>query len=191
MSQSKLSVAWKFYLHLLKYTPIQTKTATAMVLSYCGNVITQKVFEKNPRMDHKRALKFVTYYLILMPIAHYWYKFLDRLFEQKKKEKTDKKQNALVDSTVLKKVALDELLFDPFCVVFFFTVISLLEGKNLNQIVEKVKKEYWITQKMSWRIWPLVQLINFAVVPGELRLLFINMVSFFWGIFLQIRAGKN
>jgi len=142
-------------------------------------------------MDQRRALKFVMFYLILTPISHYWYKYLDRLFEKKRKEKADDEKKSLIDPTALKKLALDELLYDPFCIVLFFTVISILEGKNLSQVKDKIVKEYWVTQKMSWRIWPIVQLINFAVVPGNLRILFINLVSFFWGIFLQIRAGAQ
>jgi len=142
-------------------------------------------------MDHAQALKFVAYYLILVPIAHYWYKFLDTAFQQRKKFKDGKEQPQPVDySIVLKKLAADELLFDPFCIVFFYSVIGLLERKSVSDIVKKIKAEYWITQKMSWKVWPIVQLVNFALVPGKLRILFINMVSFWWGIFLQIRAGK-
>jgi len=133
----------------------------------------------------------------MMPIAHFWYKFLDRLFEKRRlrqeKEngtKETKPQTGLsvIDGTVLKKLALDELLFDPFCIVLFFTVIGVMERKSLAQIKEKIGKEYWVTQKMSWRLWPAVQLINFALVPGEFRILFVNIISFMWGIFLQLRA---
>ncbi|PRP84936.1 Mpv17 / PMP22 family protein [Planoprotostelium fungivorum] len=200
MSLSKPIYAWKFYIHLLKTVPIQTKTGTAIVLGFLGNIVTQKVFEKKATFEWGRAGKVLAYYAIMMPIAHYWYKFLDRLFEKRaerakldaEKEKEKKPQTGLsvIDSTVLKKLALDELIFDPFCIFLFFTVIGVLERKSLSQIREKIGKEYWITQKMSWKLWPAVQLINFALVPGDFRILFVNVISFVWGIFLQLRASN-
>src|SRR5690242_17583827 len=118
---------------------------------------------------------------LISDLLSYWYKFLDRLFAKKNKDKVDTPtgnvaKKPLIDSTVLKKLALDELLFDPFCIVLFFSIVGLLERKSLSQIREKIGKEYWITQKMSWRVWPAVQLLNFAFVPGHLRILFINLV---------------
>jgi len=65
-----------------------------------------------------------------------------------------------------------------------------LEGQSLANIKQKLVKEYWATQKASWAIWPAVQLVNFAVIPGQLRILFINFVGFFWNIFLQIRQSR-
>jgi protein Mpv17 len=126
---------------------------------------------------------------------------LDIIFS--KPRKWDEKPSSAIDSSVLKKLAADELIFDPFCIVFFYTIIGLLERKNIREIKSKIVANYWETQKMSWKIWPLVQLVNFAIVPGNfsrclcltlqgnLRILFINAVSFFWGIFLQLKAGKR
>eukprot|EP01117_Protostelium_nocturnum_P000132 TRINITY_DN1020_c0_g1_i1.p1 TRINITY_DN1020_c0_g1~~TRINITY_DN1020_c0_g1_i1.p1 ORF type:complete len:201 (+),score=53.86 TRINITY_DN1020_c0_g1_i1:137-739(+) len=199
MSLSKIVSAWKVYIHLLKSNPIQTKTGTAITLGFLGNVVTQKIFEKQPSFDWSRALKVLPYYAVMMPIAHFWYKFLDALFERRRQRQKNEDEGkaekpktglAVIDSTVLKKLALDELIFDPFCIVLFYSVVGLLERKSLSQIGQKIRKEYWETQLMSWRLWPAVQLINFAFVPGDFRILFVNVVSFMWGIFLQLRAGK-
>jgi len=125
-------------------------------------------------------------------MSHYWYQLLDKLFPSEQKKISDKSAvpNGFDMSTV-KKLAFDELLYDPFCLLFFFTVIGLLERQSFAQIRERVKLNYWDAQKMSWKVWPLVQLVNFHTVPGSLRLPFINIVSFFWGIFLQIQAGRS
>jgi len=186
---SKINYGWRFYKHMLQYSPIPTKATTAAVLSFLGNVITQKVFEKNPQMNYNRAVKFVVYASLITPISHYWYKLLDSLFPKDKSRDSD--ENKIIDGTVLKKLALDELLYDPFCIVFFFSIIGLLERQNLEQIKSKIVKDYWQTQKMSWKVWPVVQFVNFAVVPDNMRILFINLVGFFWGIFLQVMAGKK
>lgn len=85
----------------------------------------------------------------------------------------------------------DELIYDPFCICFFFTVVGLLEGKSLTDIKTKIKKDYWSTQIASWKVWPIVQIINFSVVPKNFTILFINLVGFFWGIFMQIMSAKK
>jgi len=167
--------------------PIQTKALTAGTLSFLGNVMTQKVFEKNPKFDYARALKFVIFALLLTPISHYWYKLLDNLFPKNAK----KIEATGFDTSALKKLAMDELVYDPFCIVFFYTVIGILEGNNPSQIKQKIINLYWPTQLASWKVWPIVQLINFSVVPSHLRILFINSVSFWWGIYLQLKAGKS
>jgi hypothetical protein len=192
MSLSKTAyTSWKFYLHLLQSSPIQTKALTAGLLTLLGNVLTQKVFEKKPNFDTARALKFVAFSLLLTPISHYWYKFLDSLFPKRDVRKIEGNKQQALDLTPVKKLLLDELIYDPFCIVFFYTVIGLLEGKDFQQIKQTVATQWWPTQKMSWRVWPIVQLINFSVVPGHLRILFINCVSFWWGIFMQLKAGKQ
>jgi len=188
MSLSKqANHAWKVYLHFLHELPVTTRIATTALLTYTGNVITQKLFEKQPRMNQTRALKFVLFSMMLTPISHYWYIFLDKLFPKPK----EKSEGSSIDVTALKKLAVDELIYDPFCILFFFTVIGLLDRQSFGQIRERIRLNYWETQKMSWRVWPLVQLVNFMVVPSVLRLPFINIVSFFWGIFLQIMAGRS
>jgi len=194
MSLSKnIRYTWKFYLHLLNTVPVQTKALTAGSLSYLGSIITQKVFEKQPSMNHARALKFVAFSMLLTPISHVWYKYLDTLFKEDPAASGDasKKKSSGFNTTALKKMLVDELLYDPFCIVFFFVVIGLFERKSGQEIVEKVKKEFWPTQIMSWKVWPAFQLINFMVIPSNLRILFMNFVSFFWGIFMQIKASQN
>jgi len=175
-------------MHMLKYAPVPTKALTSAAISYAGNVITQKVFEKQPKMNQSRALKFVAFSLLLTPVSHFWYKLLDALFP---KEESKDKETSAFDSSALKKLALDELLYDPFCIVFFFTVIGLLEGQRFPQIKQKLIAQYWPTQKASWAIWPIVQLVNFSVIPGQFRILFINFIGFFWSIFLQLRTSNK
>jgi len=192
MSLSKqLSHAWKVYGHFLNVLPLPTKCLTSAVLTYTGNVVTQKFFEGQPRMNQTRALKFVIFSLMLTPLSHYWYLLLDAVFPKETRKENESKKGGSINANIIKKLLADELLYDPFCLLFFFTVIGVLDGQNWAQIVQRIKSSYWTTQKMSWRVWPLVQLVNFSIVPGHLRLPFINLVSFFWGIFLQIAAGRK
>ena len=40
-------------------------------------------------------------------------------------------------------------------------------------------------------VWPAAQFINFRAVAPEMRLLFMNAVSLFWGVYLSSQGQKR
>lgn len=48
-----------------------------------------------------------------------------------------------------------------------------------------VRQNLWDTMTVCWKVWPLANLINFAFVPANLRVLFMNLVGIGWNIFLS------
>ena len=42
----------------------------------------------------------------------------------------------------------------------------------------------------GYRLWPLVSLLSFTVVPFERRMVFGGLVGMGWGIFLSLFAGS-
>ena len=53
----------------------------------------------------------------------------------------------------------------------------------------------WVDQDFTplmvagFKIWPLVSLLNFTVVPVEKRLLVSNLFGALWGVYLSLVAG--
>ena len=53
----------------------------------------------------------------------------------------------------------------------------------------------WVDQDFTplmvagFKIWPLVSLLNFTVVPVEKRLLVSNLFGVLWGVYLSLVAG--
>jgi peroxisomal membrane protein 2 len=43
----------------------------------------------------------------------------------------------------------------------------------------------------SWKVWPIASFISFNYVPAELRVLFVNVVAFFWVIILSGIAARK
>jgi hypothetical protein len=41
----------------------------------------------------------------------------------------------------------------------------------------------------NWYVWPLAQLINFTVIPLDLRILYVNVLSIFWTAFISNMAS--
>ena len=42
----------------------------------------------------------------------------------------------------------------------------------------------------NWKVWVLPQLLNFKVVPPQLRLPFANVVALVWNVILSVLANK-
>lgn len=57
--------------------------------------------------------------------------------------------------------------------------------------VDEIKVKLWPTLRANYMLWPAAHLINFAFVPGDLRILYINVIALFWTCFLSIQANKK
>jgi len=42
----------------------------------------------------------------------------------------------------------------------------------------------------NYKIWPLANLINFSVVPLKFRVLFANVISVFWNMYLSAASNR-
>jgi protein Mpv17 len=92
----------------------------------------------------------------------------------------------------LVKVGVDQGFAAPNMLALFFTATTLMEGKNFDDVKQKLNtvsallhrvmvliaytislQSYWSTLKTSWAVWIPVQTINIAFVPPSQRLLFV------------------
>ncbi|KAF3918955.1 hypothetical protein ABW20_dc0107596 [Dactylellina cionopaga] len=105
------------------------------------------------------------------PVVVQWYKLLNRV-------KIPGRPNA----ELVARVAADQLIFTPVNLLCFFTGMTLLEGGDPK---EKLQRNYWTTLRTNLVLWPTVQLVNFKFVPLEHRLLVVNIVSLGWNSYLS------
>ena len=59
-----------------------------------------------------------------------------------------------------------------------------MQGSNLQQIKQKLVNNLPSIVSNQYKLWPLAQLINFYFIPLNYRLLYVNIVAFFWNIYL-------
>lgn len=45
-------------------------------------------------------------------------------------------------------------------------------------------------QQANYKLWPLANAINFSLVPLKLRVLFANVVSVFWNMYLSAASNR-
>ena len=163
-----------------------------MAITAASDIVAQVFFEKKrlSAIDLARLFKFVTYAILVTPIYSYWYSFLASLDLDKKSAFLQrlKRTNYYIHKflTIVIKLALDQLLLDPIMTAFFFIVMGTLNGQSPTAIKAKLDKEWWTTQKMSWRVWPIFNFIMLTFIPQNLQLLFGNSIAFAWNIYKSL-----
>jgi hypothetical protein len=64
----------------LETRPILTKSVTAALINFFGNLLNQSLFEKNSKLNFQRAGKFAVYAACLSFIIHHWFESISFLF---------------------------------------------------------------------------------------------------------------
>lgn len=75
--------------------------------------------------------------------------------------------------SVLERVLSDQLFFSPISLFSFFTYSNfVLEGGDKITLNDKIQKIYISTLAANYMVWPLVQFINFLVMPRRFQVPF-------------------
>ncbi|CAJ0745853.1 7495_t:CDS:10, partial [Entrophospora sp. SA101] len=147
-----------------------------------GDTIAQHVVEKRGIKNHDsyRTIRIGGFGLLIAgPVPAVWYRILDRYV---------KFENPITG--LLARVALDQMVFAPTFIAGFFLIQGILEGKTKLQLTRKLEKAYLPALLNSYKIWPIVQLINFRFVPLDHRLLVVNTVALGWNTYLSVTNNK-
>jgi protein Mpv17 len=93
---------------------------TSAVLSGLGNVAAQVAVERKGlrSLDLGRLWRFTSLGLLLSPVSHYKFLWLENLF-----------RFARGKTAVYGKLAIDQLVFGPIFNVLFYVLMAILEGK--------------------------------------------------------------
>lgn len=203
-SISKLHVAgveaaWDSYLNVLEANPLAVKSVTAGVIlgaaDLSGQAIQQFMAAKgeqdsdmtgvksNGGIDIARFLRFAFFGLILQaPWNHFYYLFLDGVLPPTPDPFT---------LTTGIKVFIDQFIQAPIFTVIIFAFLGTLEGKSRDEIKKQLDDDYVDTMLANWKLWVPATVVNIAFCPPILRVLFLNVVFFFWSIFLSLKLNKK
>ena len=67
----------------------------------------------------------------------------------------------------------------------FFTVMGLIESGNWQGVQEKFRDAYSTALLANYSVWPVVQLINFKIMPLQYRLPFVSSLGILWNAYLS------
>ncbi|XP_020610547.1 protein Mpv17-like [Orbicella faveolata] len=171
--------AWATYQQLLITHPWKTQTIGTGVLVAAGDVVTQQFVErKGLKHDFFRTARMGVVGLIIGPVLRTWYLTLDRIVPGAAK------------TAGFKKMLLDQSLFAPVMICFFFGITETLAGKRLCDIKEMLQERYADALITNYKIWPLAQTLNFTFVPIQHRVGFVQIVAIFWNAYMSWMTNK-
>ena len=85
---------------------------------------------------------------------------------------------------MVRRVALDQLVFSPVFLPLVFGVMAVLRGETAT-LSEQVKQRYWPTLTTGWAFWAPTQAINFRFVPLQYNVLFVNVAGVLWNSYMS------
>mmetsp|Transcript_1054 Transcript_1054/g.1650 ORF Transcript_1054/g.1650 Transcript_1054/m.1650 type:complete len:247 (-) Transcript_1054:878-1618(-) len=197
---SGITDVWNSYLDALEANPLLVKSVTAGVIlgaaDLAGQAIQQATSDSITTVDESssesaavasvdiaRFLRFAFFGFILQaPWNHFYYLLLDGALPPTEDPFT---------STTAIKVVIDQFVQAPIFTVIIFGFLGVLEGKSLDSIKEQLDEDYVDTMLANWKLWVPATAVNIAFCPPILRVLFLNVVFFFWSIFLSLKLNKE
>lgn len=115
-----------------------------------------------PRLPNELYQKADALAGVFGPAATIWYKQLEKIKLPNK------------NAEILARVAADQVVFASTNLLVFLSTMSVLEGSDPK---EKLDKSYKTALTKNYMVWPWVQMVNFKLVPLEHRVLVVNVVS--------------
>lgn len=144
-----------------------------------AQTVTPLITKKESKFDYNRLLRLTFFgFGLLGPYLHYYFILLEKFIP-----------------IPGNKGVFARLLFDQTfgAIIFCFSFTSyncLSQGKGFKQIEKDLRANLWNVLKANWMVWPLVNFITFKFIPMEQRVLFVNLVAFFWSALLSFLVSK-
>ncbi|KAJ5175726.1 uncharacterized protein N7482_001603 [Penicillium canariense] len=163
------------YQSKLAKRPILTASITSAVLFGSGDVLAQQAVDRRGLQKHDfgRTGRMALYGgAVFGPVATTWFGILQRHVVLRG-----------TASTTIARVAADQMVFAPIQLTCFLSSMAIMEGSDP---IEKWNTAFVPSYKANLMVWPFVQGANFALVPLELRVLVVNIVSLGWNCFLSL-----
>lgn len=101
-----------------------------------------------------------------------WFYFLDQTFGMKG------------TFAPLKKVITDQVIMSPALNCLTIITLEMMQFAEWSEIKLKLRSTLPDILVSNYKVWPMVQLINFYVISPKYRIMFIVSVGFFWNIYV-------
>lgn len=154
--------------------PVLTKALTAGALNGLQELIAAKA--TGSRLD-ARAFKMAAYgFLVSGPLAHYLYRILETRFKK---------------GNLAAKLIAANLVITPILNFVYLTALAFFSGASLQQSMLLARQRLAGILKISWSVFPLVQMLAFSRLSPEMHVPFFNLVAFVFGTVINIKTKLN
>ncbi|XP_034188644.1 mpv17-like protein isoform X2 [Osmia lignaria lignaria] len=179
----KMRVIFVKFREVTQKYPIVRGMASYTIIWPTGSLIQQKIIG-NDELNYMQALRFSLYGgFFVAPTLYCWLRCSSYFWP-----KSDLK-------SAITKALVEQVTYGPAAMCCFFFGINLLEMKPVAECIEEVKHKFWPTYKVGVCVWPILQTINFVLIPEHNRVVYVSFCSLIWTSFLAhmkaLEAKKN
>ncbi|XP_037938383.1 mpv17-like protein [Teleopsis dalmanni] len=173
-----IKTKWRLFVNA---HPLTRGAITYAVLWPFGSLVQQTIEGRNyTNYDWKQCVRFSIFgSLWVAPTLYGWVRLSTAMWPQ------------MSLRIALMKAITEQFSYGPFACATFFMGMSLLELKTFEGAVEETRKKFWPTYYVGVCFWPIIQTINFSVIPEHNRLVFVSICSVMWTIFLAYMNRKT
>ncbi|KAK8407300.1 hypothetical protein O3P69_002095 [Scylla paramamosain] len=159
--------------------PVTRGIATYSLLLPASNITQQLLDPHRKKYDPYETLHFGVFgACILAPSLYCWVCMA----------------NVIVRVETLKgavlKAIIEQFTWAPFAYAQFYVCINLMEGKSWEECINQCRSKIPQTWKTGICIWPLIQTVNFWIIPMKHRVSFVAFFSYLWNTFLSYMHHK-
>lgn len=177
------------YAEQLKHkNPIKTKLLTAM-LSFSVSDIVCQLLEKAEVWDYVRTMRMAsTKGLISNPFTQLYFHFVVPHVDIRRFMK--RSYGAKILNSMFRSTA-DFFFKAPVIngAILFFP--QALKHMDFNEGFVNLKLKFFTAMKAALTIWPGMYFMNYQFVPAHLRVPFLDLIAFFYGIFLSYLSNRK
>ncbi|KAL3935279.1 MAG: hypothetical protein SGBAC_009168, partial [Bacillariaceae sp.] len=194
-NDSRCTRLWEAYYAALLKHPLLVKSLTAFVLLGFADVIAQcfeRIRDKEAAvlaLNLYRVARFGFFGLAGAPWTHYYYGWLDTVLPPTQNPWTWTTASELPILFVF-KVIIDQFLQAPALLAVMIMGMALMEGRGISGVKVDMENQYVIALIKNWELWIPATVVNIAFVKPDLRVLYDNLVFFFWTIFLSMLLNQ-
>ncbi|XP_014089939.2 mpv17-like protein 2 [Bactrocera oleae] len=164
---------------------LSTNILSSGVLMVIGDLVAQEIeyrrhrneldeFDiKQERYDTKRIFRMFVVGCLQGPLHHYVYKWMDYAMPVPNVRNT------------LWKILIDQIFMSPACILIFFYSACYLEQRSVQDTNKELCDKFPIIYLMDWTMWPAAQYINFRYLDTKYRVMFVNVCTAVYNIFLS------
>jgi hypothetical protein len=91
----------------------------------------------------------------------------------------------------LVKVGVDQTAWSLFWNSTYYVLLGVFKLESPTVIAATVKATWWDLLKAGWRLWPMVHLFTYGVIPVQHRLLFVDSVELLWVSILSLYGQQQ
>lgn len=172
---------WRSYEDAVASDPVPIKAFITGVTYLIGDWLAQaNALNKEDKswldIDRPRLFRSTAVGLVLLgPLAHFYYDFVGTLDEW----------------SILSKIALDQTAYLAFYNTVYYVALAVLAGKTFNEAVEEYKGSFWLLLTSGWKLWPLVGIVTYTLIPQQNRVLWIDGIEIIYSALLSTLANKD